>query len=802
MKQTVITFRELRGDLRDLAGGKGKMLAKMVQEGYPVPDGFIILPAAFQNEKLAEATIDEIRAGLSKLRKQKEHARFAVRSSALSEDSARASFAGEFETVLDVKTDEEVLDAVYTVFQSGKSERVKVYSFVQGMDELHQLAVIVQLMVQPEISGVLFTADPITGSRQNMIGNYVHGLGEQLVSGEANPVEFKLGRPGGTYQGPAELKKYSRKLYRYAASLEKRLGLPQDLEWAVADKKLVLLQARPITTLSPGNLDRYEINDSLTGDELWVNTNVGEAVPDVVTPFTWSLIRILDQETTFNRGYYVWSGNICGRIYTNLSRRVSAYTLFGIKMKSALKLSGTFFGQVPEKTDYPVYPFSYADLFREILPKMFMVAWKMARSSKNMTEKLQNNAKQCKELAEKIKKAGTRKALLDLWKDELKPFMLEAWWMHGAGSSRTINYLRIKKRLEKLVGEEDSNLLLSNLGGTSGLASLGPVASLSKISKGEMSKEEYITRYGHRGPHELELSMPDPAEDDAWIEKQLADFENSGLDVEEMLRKQHARYKAALNRFRKRYPDRMKWLEKQLQRASKAASSREAARSEFTRAFRINRAFARRAGELSGLGDDIFFLYIHEVVGLLSGTEPALKQIRARKENYEKYRRLPPFPTVIRGRFDPFSWIKDPDRRLDVYDASMPDHTTPDDGSLLTGFAGSAGKAEGMVRVLDRPEDGDLLQPGEILVTASTNIGWTPLFPKASAIVTDIGAPLSHAAIVAREMGIPAVIGCGNATTRLATGDRVVVDGGQGTIRILEKSRGNKKRSSENGTES
>ncbi|WP_246333655.1 PEP/pyruvate-binding domain-containing protein [Thermoactinomyces mirandus] len=248
MKQTVITFKEFRPEFRDLAGGKGSMLARMVQEGYPVPDGFIIFPAAFQNERLTEAAVEEIRACLTKMRKREVSSRFAVRSSALSEDSARASYAGEFETVLGVKTDEEILDAVHTVFQ----KRVKAYSLAQGMDESYQLSVVVQLMVQPEISGVLFTADPITGSRQNMAGNYVHGLGEQLVSGEANPYEFILIRPSGSYRGPAEFKKYSRKLYRYAASLERKQGLPLDLEWAVADKKLVLLQARPITTLFPG----------------------------------------------------------------------------------------------------------------------------------------------------------------------------------------------------------------------------------------------------------------------------------------------------------------------------------------------------------------------------------------------------------------------------------------------------------------------------------------------------------------------------------------------------------------------
>lgn len=145
-------------------------------------------------------------------------------------------------------------------------------------------------------------------------------------------------------------------------------------------------------------------------------------------------------------------------------------------------------------------------------------------------------------------------------------------------------------------------------------------------------------------------------------------------------------------------------------------------------------------------------------------------------------KKLPPFPSVINGRFNPFKWAEDPDRRADYYDAFMPAET--DDAHTLKGFAGAAGRVEGIVRVLDAPEDGDSFAAGEILVTSTTNVGWTPLFPRAAAIITDVGAPLSHAAIVARELGIPAVVGCGNATSKLKTGDRVAVDGGQGIVQL------------------
>ncbi len=140
------------------------------------------------------------------------------------------------------------------------------------------------------------------------------------------------------------------------------------------------------------------------------------------------------------------------------------------------------------------------------------------------------------------------------------------------------------------------------------------------------------------------------------------------------------------------------------------------------------------------------------------------------------HRALPPYPALIRGRFEPFQWAADPRRRSDRFDARGEGAPASDS---ITGFPGAAGVIEGRARVLLSPDEGSQLLPGEILVTSVTNVGWTPLFPRAAAVVTDIGAPLSHAAIVARELGIPAVVGCGNATMRLRTGDRVRVNGGQ-----------------------
>jgi pyruvate,water dikinase len=130
---------------------------------------------------------------------------------------------------------------------------------------------------------------------------------------------------------------------------------------------------------------------------------------------------------------------------------------------------------------------------------------------------------------------------------------------------------------------------------------------------------------------------------------------------------------------------------------------------------------------------------------------------------------------LIRGRFDPFAWAA----------AQSP---APRDRAKLIGFPGAPGTVQGAARVLERPEDADALQPGEILVTTVTNVGWTPIFPRAAAIVTDVGAPLSHAAIVARELGIPAVVGTRDATQRIRTGDRLRVDGSAGSVELLSSS--------------
>ena len=210
MTDMIRPFNELTAEQQSLGGGKGGTLAKLRQAGYPVPDGFVVLPRAFAGDELTTEAWMQARTHLAHMRKADRRIAFAVRSSALSEDSAQASFAGEFETVLDVHSDEMIREAIHTVRRSRHSERVRAYSEAKGIDAAHEIAVVVQQLVRADISGVLFTADPVSGSPAQMTGNYVYGLGDELVSGEVEPYTFTLERPKGRYDGPPDMNRFAR----------------------------------------------------------------------------------------------------------------------------------------------------------------------------------------------------------------------------------------------------------------------------------------------------------------------------------------------------------------------------------------------------------------------------------------------------------------------------------------------------------------------------------------------------------------------------------------------------------------
>jgi pyruvate,water dikinase len=371
--------------------------------------------------------------------------------------------------------------------------------------------------------------------------------------------------------------------------------------------------------------------------------------------------------------------------------------------------------------------------------------------------------------------------------------VISSAWEYGERTGK------LRRDLIERVGLEDADTLLSGVSREAEvLASLGPVLGLEKVARGEMDRETYLERWGHRGPEESEMSAPRPAEDPRWLDMQLSALRSSPIEVQALLARQRERFDESWARFCRKYPGKTRAYQRRLAKVSEAARVREAVRSEQVRLIWIARVWALCAGDITGLGEGIFHLTKDEVVDLLKGKGAPVHTIPARMETYGKYQKLPPYPVIIRGRFDPIQWARDPNRRTDFFDPAgviarieaNAERKDPSRRTKVFGAPGSPGVVEGVVHRIDNPDGAHQLRPGEILVTAQTNIGWSHFFPLAKAIVTDVGAALSHAAIVAREMGIPAVVNCGDATMRLKTGDRVRVDGGQGVVEILESKNG------------
>ncbi|MFL0245670.1 PEP/pyruvate-binding domain-containing protein [Candidatus Clostridium stratigraminis] len=767
------SFSDITNEALDFAGGKGNSLSRMYNAGITVPNGFVILSTAFENNMLKAQARSDIKKCLEVL----SDSTFAVRSSALSEDSAKTSFAGEFESVLDVaKAD--VFPAIKKVAASAKSERVSEYSKIHGIYDRHKIAVVVQGMINANMAGVLFTADPITGSHINMVGNFIFGAGEQLVSGEKNASPFTISRIGGKYQGEKSLAAYAKALYKAALQAEDIFGCKLDIEWVTKDGKLYIVQARPITTLKTIDYDTYEINQSLDTDALWSSNNVGEAVPDVMSPFTWSLLHEMDLECQKVPGYFMF-GNICGRTYSNISIMISSLRVLGYNVTKAKELISDVFGYIPDNIEVPIYPFGTAQLIKEMFQRSKKSIKRMMDSKKQKDYYLKNTPIWYVKTLDRLEAAKNREDLFKLWTYDVRPYLSALWyiWFGGAGSAALATF---RKKLVKMAGEELANLLCSNFSSEQTLVSMKPLLAIEQVINGSLSREKYLELYGHRSPHEFEVYYKYPADDSSYIENQIKEYKDLNLRPMELQKKQQREFMKGKELFEQKFPDKQKWLEKKLEQISKDANTRESLRNEFVKVFRVMRHLLLKIGSVTGVRDDIFMMYCFEVPKFLQGDTKMLDKLSKRRVKFEEYQKLPVFPQLIRGRFNPKDWIRSKDKRQDYYD---PNAEAPVlDKCAIKGFAGAPGIVEGRVHILHSFEEAKDFHKGEILVTTMTNIGWTPLFPKAAAIITDLGAPLSHAAIVARELGIPTVVGCGIATSELKTGDYVIVNGSNGVV--------------------
>lgn len=833
-------------------GGKGESLVRLTEAGFNVPDGFCLTTAAYQvfvsanglgeviNQlvrrlapgdlaaaerasgiittafeagDLPSSVVNQVREGYAELG----YGRVAVRSSATAEDLPTGSFAGQQESFLDIGDTASLLDAVRRCWASAWSPRALVYRARQGFADADvAVAVVVQRMVNAQTSGVMFTVDPVSGLDSAITIDAAWGLGEAVVGGDVSPDTFVVDRrsgkvtkqrtgtknvmtvraAGGTALAPVPenlrhrpslSKVQALRLARLGRRIEALFQQPVDVEWCRTESELFILQARPVTTAR--RADPW--NDSYRGDFLWTNTNVGEAIPDVMTPASWSMIQVFlsDAMATASIPPYVGYGRIGGHIYLNVSVMKTLSGVVGVNERHFRALTEEVFGHLPDDVEIPPVPASWTQVIRSVLPVGLHVLTEARRDVRTLDAYHAAHPALCRRRRQEIAEVDDPRALAKLWRTTLEPEFHKASLMLSAATrSSGASFVSTRKRLQEMVGPAGANAVTAGLGGDGGqLASMDLLTGLDLLDAGRIDEDTFNQRYGHRGPHEFEISLPRSGEDPDWLAAHRAQrTQEVKAALAARQEKQAQVRELAWIRLGHRFPLQAWLLRRQVAQWAKIARDRELARSEVIRYFWVLRAFAVRAGELTGLGDDIFFLDLTEILEALGGDVLDRDEIAHRRDVHRAYAALPPLPGVIRGRFDPFAWAKNPSDRIDPRSgAAVSTPARGDVEAVVSGFPGSAGIVEGTARVILTAADGTRLQPGEILVTNVTNVGWTPLFPRAGAVITNVGAPLSHAAIVARELGIPAVVGCGNATDMIHDGDLVRVDGSAGRITVL-----------------
>ena len=754
----IYQLNKIPDNVIELAGGKAKSLNYMLTHTrIRIPEGYVLLAG----DSISRSDIDRLDNKYT----------YAVRSSAINEDGDNESFAGQYETITDVRV-EDVEAAINKVLESAGSERIKAYS-----DSRDGVAVVIERFVKPEFAGVVFTSDVITGKDDKLIGNFVKGEGEQLVSGESNAEVFTIDAISLEYKGNSELTKYAKILGKYCNEIRRLYKKPMDIEWAVSEGKVYILQARPITTLKRLDIRNYKINGTRSGYKLLTKTNVGEIFMKPISPMTFSVLEKINGML----GLPDWLDNICGQAYMNISVMCSIQAAFGISGEKAFNNVKSLAGAIPDDLEVPLSPFDKKEFYKTIKVLLFpKEKCKLSKKQKHeMVRKLPDISRQ---MIDKIRTIKDNGALLSYWEEQMLPSVKDGLASILAESgTKLVTLFKAKPYIQKITGDRMADRLL---GGCLGIVeSMKPMLLLEDVKAGRLSAEEYKRQCGHRCPDEMELMAPRPYEDPNFPNDLIR--MSSDADLYAMLDTQNKAYEEALEECGRLYPNKIKAIRKMIDKYARANAFREEIRSKGVYVFCVFREFILKAGELNGLGDDVFMLMIDELFDGLRGDKAKWAYIADRKASYAEYLDYPPFPNVVMGRFDPQVWIDTPGRRSDFYCADLT--ASAAEGADIRGFAGAEGKVRGTVRVITDIDRIGEIEEGDILVTTATNIGWTPVFSKVAAIVTDIGAPLSHAAIVAREFGIPAVVGCGNATMLLKTGDRVEVDGASGTVVKLEQ---------------
>ncbi len=871
-------------------GGKAAALSSLSGSGMRIPVWFVITPAAFEaglssaqrtallqaegQEELSEffarivpapGVLEEVEQRFSTLGADTRYV--AVRSSGAQEDGVVHSFAGQFDSYLSV-TRERLPGRIADVWRSGFSERVLAYRRENSLEGLPQVpAVLVQQMVDSEVSGVAFSADPVTGRRSVTVVSALHGLGTALVGGDADADTWRVhfdgtllerdivakslahrpapdGPEGFAVQEitepaasePALTDEEVARVADLARRAERHFGRPQDIEWAMRGGEIFLLQSRPITSLT-ATPDPDGVRN------IWDNSNIVESYSGITTPLTFSFAlhayegvyrefcrllgvskaRIAANDLTFRR----MLGLVQGRVYYNL---LNWYRVIAL-------LPGYTFNRRFMEQMMGV---------RESLPDEITVAASTASRSQRLFDLL----RLCRTMAGMVVNQVRLPRMIDRFHDRLnralaprepplevrrldqlvadyralEASLLTRWDAPLINDFFAMIFFGVLGRLTATwcAGEEDEhgslqNDLVCDQGGMISAEPAKRIVEMATVAAPESELveilchgaataaeqavrrheelaplyDDYLATFGDRCLDELKLESttlfedPDPLlRSIGHAAARLARGQAFDTGVQSDIRqKAEARVRQVLARRQVRRAI-FAWV---LRNARARVRDRENLRFERTRLFgRIRRIFLEAGRRLfaDGVLDDprdVFYLELDEVVAYTEGAA-ACDDLRGlagvRRSAFERYTEM----DAPADRFETFGapYIANSYAGGDSIPGEQ-DEAGGEDG--LRGIGCCPGVVRGRARVIRDPRGAELKQ-GEILVAERTDPGWIMLFPAAAGILVERGSLLSHSAIVAREMGIPAIVSIPGVTTRIESGSWIEMDGARGTVRL------------------
>jgi rifampicin phosphotransferase len=856
---------------RQRIGGKAVALATLQQSGLPVPDWFALDSAAFEasletadRERLeagchagdeaavsaalahltpSAAVLDELAQAVAAL--SSDGLPLAVRSSASDEDGDKRSFAGQLASFLNVAS-QDVAARVADVWRSGFSARILVYRRTHGLAAVPPApAALIQRMVPADAAGVAFSADPASGRRGVAVVSAGAGLGDSLVSGASDADTATIDRLGAVSRiqrvgrRPVLDDEQLRAIAALARRCERRFGIPQDIEWAIAGGELFLLQSRPITTLA-------EMRDPDGAYALWDNSNIAESYGGVTTPLTFSFARHAYEEVyrelcrllgvseaeiaahadTFRR----MIGLVRGRIYYSL---FSWYDL--LALAPGFSSNRRFMEQMMGvKEELP--PALAARLDANGGRMRLMDALRLARAVASLARHYRRLPRDIERFYARLNAALTPGAIaletlrpdeLVAYYRELEGKLLAHWDAPLVNDLFAMLFYGLLRRLcIAWCGDAAGTLqndLVSGQGGVisaepaqrvrtlAALAAQSPtLAAALRVGSAATAQREiaqhpafadeyqaYLTKFADRCLEELKLESPTLRDDPMPLLRAIGHLAGRGQREmeqsvasdapEESKRAQAERKVRRMLRWR---PARRAIFGFVLAQARARVRDRENLRFERTRVFgRVRRIFVELGRRFAALGllenpRDIFYLEVEEALGFVTGTATTTDLrglVALRQAEYASWRASEPPPDRFETRglvsVGPFM------ARL----APVADESPASDAADQRGGIGCCpGVVRGRARVVRDPKAAEI-RAGEILVAERTDPGWILLFAGAAGVVVERGSVLSHSAIVARELGIPAIVSVAGVTAWLRTGDLIEVNGATGVVtRITE----------------